>query len=367
MKHFFKASALALLLLGASCSKDEKDNSGEEIAKEAEAKEKEPLAVDLVANNVIIAGATKEEGVPPAPNGPISLDVSNTSKTALLNEGFEISLGSDANVVGAYVQFKSNDGTVADAYYDININDNASSANKAAKKSLTKKVKKVGLTSKVDDNITIDVDFGDVIEPGTFCYTICVYDGQGYVSAPSDVCVTVESWGGNSDIVGTWNVVKLTDTYNGMTEIEIIGEDNCYENSRYCEFSQDYVDYDECEILEFSKLILNADGTYTVDTKGIDKTLDDDSFGITSCDITYKEYDYSYKADGNWAYVAETGVLTVVEYSYTDVYKGETDTYTNEPGEGELVFDGVIELNDNKMVITEDYGDGETYIIHLEK
>jgi len=56
-----------------------------------------------------------------------------------------------------------------------------------------------------------------------------------------------------------------------------------------------------------------------------------------------------------------------VEYSYTDTYQGMTETRTNEPGEGDLVYNGGIELNGNKMVVSEDYGNGETFVTHLEK
>jgi hypothetical protein len=44
------------------------------------------------------------------------LDLANSGKTALLDEGFDVSLNSDAEITGAYIQVKSKDGTVSDSY-----------------------------------------------------------------------------------------------------------------------------------------------------------------------------------------------------------------------------------------------------------
>ncbi len=347
MKHFFKASALALLLLGASCSKDEKDNSGEEIAKE-----KEPLAVDLVANNVIIAGATKEEGVPPAPNGPISLDVSNTSKTALLNEGFEISLDSDANVVGAYVQFKSNDGAVADAYYDINVDDNSFS-NKGIKKSLTKRGQKAELTSKVDTDVTLDVDFEDVIEPGTFCYVICVYDAQGNISAPQEVCLTVESWGGNNDLVGFWELTKDEYTQDGETSLQNIGEENCFDQTtKLCDDVMIDIDLG-CTTVNLHNILFKEDGTYEYNYKETNKSAI--ILSEVSCNQSHRVYEFTYNSKGKWAYISEENRLVMIDYSYNSIDAGTTKAEEYDLGEGEELYDVDIELNGNDFSFVDSY------------
>jgi len=286
MKSILKTIVLTLLIFIASCSKNE-GNSNKELEKEAENKEVVPIDVAIVSDNVIIAGATKEIGAPPTPNEAISLDMSNTSKTALLNEGFEISLDSDADVVGAYVQFKGNDGTLADSYYDIDVI--ANNINSKNVKSHSTLLKKTGI-SKVDDEVTIDIDFGSKIKPGTFCYEICVYDGEGNISAPQEICVTVESWGGNSDIVGTWQVKKIIlidDNNDNMIRTLITGEPNCSEDEIYC-----------CETTEIITLVFNADGTYSANNKGTNSVLDEDAFN-NNCEIKFKKYNYNYNENGS--------------------------------------------------------------------
>ncbi|SHG76218.1 hypothetical protein [Flagellimonas flava] len=360
MNNNLKTLTLATLVLLASCSKDESSSPNTDNDQAIEALEQTPLEIDVVSDNVVIAGGQKETGTPPTPNEAISLDVSKASKTALLGEGFEVPLSSDGVITGAYIQFKSNDGTVSDTYYDIDLA--ANSSNKAT----GKKGRFSSRTAKEDTEVELDVDFNTNIEPGTFCYVICVYDAEGNISAPEEVCVTVESWGGNSAISGSWNIKKYEDTYDGETTIEIIGEKNCDEYSTYCILDESYKSVTECETLDAAVLILNEDGSYVAESSGVDEFLDNAVFEET-CDVTYKEYDYSYRGEGNWAYVADTKRLTIVEYKYTETYKEETDTEVLDAGEGELVFDGIIELDGNSMIINEDFGQGETYIVYFEK
>ncbi|SNY95220.1 hypothetical protein [Flagellimonas pacifica] len=359
MNKNLKSLTLTALVLLASCSKDESSDA-ENKDQAIEKLEQTPLNIDTVSDNVIIAGGKKETGTLPTPNKAITLDVSKASTTALLGEGFEVPLSSDGTITGAYIQFKANDGTVSDTYYDIDLNANAS--NKA-----TEKKGKASLRSaKEDSETTLDVDFNTKIEPGTFCYVICVYDADGNISAPEEICVTVESWGGNSAISGTWNIKKYVDTYDGETKTEVIGEKNCDDYSRYCSVDETYKSITECETLDSAILILNADGTYSTESKGIDEFLDEDIF-VDTCDISYKEYDYGYESEGNWAYVAETKRLTIVEYKYTETYRGETETETLNAGEGELMFDGIIDLDGKSLIINEDFGQGETYVVYFEK
>ncbi len=353
MKIILRSAVMAALLIVAACGKDEANNIAEELEQQAEEFESRPLEANVVSDNVVIKGATKENGEPPTPNGAISLDVSNTTKTALLGEGFNISIDSDANVTGAYIRFKENDGDVSDSYYDVNVASNYSG--KKAIKSDSKKHNKSS-KSKEDSDVTLDVDFDANIEPGTFCYEICVYDAEGNISNPQEVCVTVESWGGNKDVVAKWSMSKIEDFYGMEIYTDVIGEKDCDDYQEYCSQTGMYVEVTECETYEYTYLNLNADGTFYIDQKGEDETLDEEAFE-ESCEPKYLKYDYRYESEGNWAYVAETKRLTLVEYKYKELFEGETEEDVNEAGQGELIFDGKAELDGNSLIIIETFGD----------
>jgi len=100
MKHNFKIIALSVLMLLASCSKDE--NSATDNEQMSQELENTPLQANDVANNVVIPGGIKNDGTPPTPNEAITLDVSSSSNVALLGEGFDVSINSNTTVTGAY-------------------------------------------------------------------------------------------------------------------------------------------------------------------------------------------------------------------------------------------------------------------------
>ncbi|WKX78051.1 hypothetical protein [Zobellia laminariae] len=170
MKIIFRNALFAALLIAASCGKDTVENSVEKLEQEQIEQEQEELQqaeqtsldANTVSTNVIIDGGTKNDGMPPTPNEAIAVDLSETSKSAFLGEGFNISLNSEAEIVGAYIQFKTSDGTHADGYYDVNINENDSSGKKVSK---SKKKSLFSNTFKTETDKTIDVNFNTEIEP----------------------------------------------------------------------------------------------------------------------------------------------------------------------------------------------------------
>lgn len=368
MKTIFRTIAVAALVITASCGKDKVEAIIEEFDEQTEQLEQTPLEANTVSDNVLIAGATKEEGAPPTPNEAISLDTSNSGGTAFLNEGFEISLNSDSDIVGAYLQFKSNDGTLADGYHDINIASNIS-GKKFIGKSKNKK-DAFSRTAKID-NTNLDIDFNAQIEPGTFCYAICVYDGQGNISAPSEVCVTVESWGGSAAVVGKWSFVKEEITENGETEVFSLGDPDCDEWTALCNNGQE-LEMSVCYTQEYGILELKSDGSFVIDFKGVDQNYDDAAFG--ECELVYTDDTvYRYQSAGNWAFVADEMRLTLVEYSYTTEEDGTTETENVEEGNAELIYDGVAQVSGNSFVLIEEdngIGDGTndyTYKFYFEK
>ncbi len=366
MKIIFRSALVAALLIATSCGKDDDGGNSSQLEEQAEQLEQTPLEANTVADNVLIEGGSKMEGMPPTPNEAISLDISKAEKTAFLNEGFNIPVSSDGDIVGAYLQFKDNDGNLADNYYDINLSQNTSFKrileNRDSKKRSPRQVSKV-------DEANLDIDFNNRIEPGTFCYAICVYDGNGNISAPSDVCITVESWGGNNAITGKWDLVKQEYKYGDTEGITVVGEEDCNGGSYFimCADETTYT-YNNCYTADSWELIFNADGTYKYIEKGRFKGID--TFASSdACEPVYEEETNDiYKSDGNWAYSAGENRLVLVEYSWSEEEDGiVTGSETFAPGEAYLLYDGAIELEGNSLKISDIVDDIEYEILYLSK
>lgn len=365
MKIIFRSAVITAFLIVTSCGKETAQDIVKQLEEETELLEKTPLEANQVSDNVVIEGATKHDGLPPTPNEAISLDVSNAEKNAVLNEGFNIPLSSDGAITGAYVQFKSDDGTMADSYYDIDITANLSNSGKSGYRNLTKKGLR-SLAAKVD-GITLDIDFNSTIEPGTFCYEICVYDNEGNISAPQEVCVTVESWGGSQDVVGTWHLVKEIEKINGITETLLPGDIDCAEDSTVeCDGGGQVTASYYCYITESLTVIFNADGTYEFDSKDTDKELDV-AATKASCEAVYEEFNDDYLSKGNWAYVQAEKRLIMVEYQYTEDYQGEIETHTYSEGDAPLLFEGEAKIEGGSFIISIDEDSNDSYKVYLEK
>ncbi|WP_165750423.1 hypothetical protein [Cellulophaga sp. Z1A5H] len=329
MKNIFRAITLAVFVIFASCSKDDTKDQ------QAVNQETIPLAANTVSDNVIIKGGIKEEGMPPVPNEAITLDIANSGKAAFLNEGFEINLKSNVDIVGAYLQFQDESGTVSNNYYDIDLTENSSSG-------------KANTTSAKGDEFTLNVGFNSAVNSGIFCYIVCVYDGQGNISAPLQVCTTVESWGGNSDLVGTWNYTKKEVTEDGETKIVLVGENGCNERSISCEDKELF--YEDCTLIEYQNFTLNKDGTFTFEYKNVINNLD---FGATfaECEPIFKEeYVFIEKFEGFWAYREAESSLSLVFYEQVRITDGEVENRSFENGEGIVLSDTPIELNGKTLV-----------------
>ena len=348
----------ALLGVIFSCSSDDSDNN-DISTEEAEQMESTQLEADEVSAHVIIPGANKISGNPPSPNGAISLDVSNSTNTAFLGEGFDISFSSDGNPVGAYIQIQSNDGTAAGEYFDVNLASNISG--KVGKATLLNhnKGKWNSHDSKNDDS-TINVDFGLEIPPGQFCYEICVYDEQGNISEPQDVCVTVESWGGMDDMEGNWVMVREQRSENGQSIVFETGEEACYDYVFECSNGQ-VLEAEECYTRLSGEVRINSDGSYRAEFQGSDRWLNHEG-SYENCQAVYTEETFEDISEGQWAFVSDSNRLTIIEYYFRGKIDGEVDEeYTLEAGDARLVLDGTIELDGDSFVITEsrdEDGDG---------
>lgn len=343
--------SLSIILASAtmlfSCKKDE------EISHTTTTKnfESSKITLDVLKANIKIEGSEVKSGTPPTPNQKVEFELENTSQQAFQSTGFEIEIDSESGLSGAYVQLKDSEGNVADEYYDVTL-DNEIVFFKESR--LKTKEKLASKTAEDENTQFIDVQFEEELQPGEFCYVICVYDDQGNISAPQEVCVEIEAWGGTSEIVGQW--VYSHETLNGQIVDEEEGDEfsdiDCKEGGTV------EVDYDNGS--EDWMITFNQDGTYSESYIGEYVGLNYEKTYET-CLATYfspEEYEDLYK--GYWSYNSDLGTLSVVDFSYENLLDpSENEEYEN----GELYFEGVdFEVKNNQMTLSDSF-DGEDYTV----
>lgn len=348
-----------LLTVSFACSEDSENaavvNDGDDAINQLE---ETVLDEATVLDNLKIDGATKKSGAP-TPNGAISFQLDNPSTSAFLKTGFTIDIKETSDeFVGAYLQIKSIDGDVAGEYWDISNISSKSGPVKTksadSKKTMfSKNGRAIGITGG-----SITVNFLDAIQPGKFCYAICVYDGSGNISLPTEVCVEVESWGGNSTITGNWEFVSEEDIENGVSDGVIkVGEEYCEESSFYCANvtpSKEIV-YEYCDKIITLDLSFNSDGTYVLNETYEYSDIDYDASQFNCVAVGVYETSY-YKSEGKWAYDEEEEVLTLIEFYYEE--DGDSETIPD----GEAFFQGTTYVSDNILTITDtEIYDNNTY------
>ncbi|MFT5752438.1 MAG: hypothetical protein ACI828_000420 [Flavobacteriales bacterium] len=360
---------LCLLLVLAStltyCSTDEpnedemsqQDDDNGDGDSDSSNQETTILDANVVSDGIVISGASKITNGLPSPNGAIDFTLGDTG-SAVINEGFEIlfNVVDGLTIAGAYLQISSLDGTAADAYYDI---PNASFGRESTP--FISKIKK-DHSRIMDFTETLDIGFSTSVPPGQFCYTVCLYDEVGNITLPQEVCLTIESFGGNSDIVGVWNMTNIQDTYNGTTVSGGIGDELCYMEQLQCN-NGNVVNATYCEVYELLRFTLNADGTYLLEQEILDSDFDYDQTIQTCMVVDLPDTTYAYVSSGNWAYNQTQGRLVTIEYSYTENDNGDIFTDTYPTGQGEVFFDAPVSISGNSFIITQDFGDGDSYSI----
>ncbi len=353
-KNLFLA-CLAITLCFYSCSSDDSGNDGgnNELADQQNATEEQAISIANIESGIIIEGATKNDGTPPAPNGDLNFSVDNTTVSGAQNIGLNLKFSStESDIAGAYLLFNSN-GETANQYYDIpSASLNKSSSIKSSKKRSVFKSNK----SLTDDEYEIDIDFDDTFPAGKFCAELCIYDSEQNVSQIITVCIEVEAWGGNASIVGDW-ILESDNT----TDIEEIGCNNEQSVS---------VDYND-EIIKDDVLFkVAANGDYTLDIYSEYKNLDY-SATVETCAAVYEDEVEKEESlsTGKWAYNETNKSLTLVEFKYEDFINPE---YSEDIPEGELLFDSetenvTVEVVNNKLVLTFSYQDEENEVISFKR
>jgi len=361
INHSLLFAFAALLLL--SCNSDD-----EAVINQTGVSETTPIAKEKVFDNVIVEGATKEVGAPNAPNQAVSFTLNKKNTNAVLTDGFDIGISSNDNVTGAYFQIKDTDGNLAGGYYDIDLSlvGNRAQSDKNKKSiertnQLFKPTKKQQEKSNaIEDEFVVDVNFTPTIEPGTFCYVVCVYDAEGNISEPQEVCVTVQSWGGNDDLIGVWNFTKTEEFYAGETETINVGVENCDTYTLNCN-NGSALDYDECYMIDSFKFTINSDGTYVYEVYEQDNLLDYNA-SETACDIIEIVENDHYVSRGNWAYDQQKEEFIIVEFEYTETDEfgiDQTETYVN----GEAYVSKLKSaVNGNILTLTDEYFDANDIV-----
>lgn len=310
-------------------------------------------ASNTITDNIIITGSAKIMGVPPTPNGAISLDLSSVTKTGLPEEGFDIDFSSEVDVVGAYIQFKATDAAISDSYFDVDLLKNAEAPDTDSKS-------KRRMSAKMPSDNAINIDFTPQLQTGNFCYVICVYDQAGNISAPQEVCVTVNSWGGNPDLIGTWNLTRNEEIFDGEIDTETVGIEDCDEP-----IGTDSTDT-RCYLIEYWTLIFNNDSTFEFTIKEFNRDTADEPDFVDFDIETIK---------GNWSYDPVTGELIIAIYYYQYEENGVVlDTEIDAIGDADISRVQRMEIGVTTLNLIWDEldnsGDGnidESYIEYYEK
>ena len=252
-----KSKILALFVLITfgltSCSKDKDDDTTEVDGYAANvAQEDAIMSVEEV--NISIPGLTATKSPLPVANGNISMEVPSKESFAFPTVGFAVKLSTQTEFTGIYLKLSG-----ATEYYDI---PKESLTSARAQGSDTKTEPNLNIvTADPQGNYEVNVQFGADIKPGTFCYEICIYDGNGNISTPQEVCVTVKFFGGNDALVGTWILDNMT---SGDSEKLLPGDNFCREYREMCQGTGEFYTVKDCNKVPEINITIEKVGDYTL-------------------------------------------------------------------------------------------------------
>jgi len=252
-----------------------------------------------VLDNLLIQGSIKKEGDPPTDNsGGLSFTIEGERAIGLYDEGFDFDTSSEKEIAGIYLRVKKND-AISDGYFKIEPSEPAA-------------------------KIYVDTDFGKELGAGSnfgvatynICYEVRVYDPQGNVSEPKDICFDLLGWGQDTSIARAWELQYYEEVENGAVLTRDIAEVQCGNGPETSCFSMDD------KFFSF-----NDDGTFMLQT------------------LTYKyenghndsEFDrYEEEIKGKWVYLENR--LYLIVYQNTML---ENETLTKdidfEPGKAKII------------------------------
>ncbi|GGG40349.1 hypothetical protein GCM10011414_07320 [Croceivirga lutea] len=297
------------------------------------------IALEQISSEITIVDGTAVQGLPPQPNGSLDFQIATEDQSAYLGTGFLITVSSDDTPTGAYILFKDANGNAAESYFDVNF-----AAEKSAKRlGLRGKHATTSQTAKMVDNQFIEVAFTQNMPTGNFCYDICLYDNANNISQIVTRCVTVDEWGGDTNITGNW-------LFDRELENGIVLSNDAGETTVACNAGGSITVLEEMIEKDDWFLSLQPGGDYYEEYDFLSYDLDVDKTAA-DCEAAYLTTEIAYKDRyiGKWSYNASG--LTIVDFAYEDL----NDSANNETFEsGELYFYEVdAEIIDGELVLSE--------------
>ena len=345
-KSIFLFAFLCFAFTITSCSNDDNETTPPTVVDPFAGNSSVEDAVITISNDdidVAAIGATILSTLP-EPNGEtIEMTVPSEESLAFPEEGFNIKLTPKADFEGIYVQLNGANG--ATDYLDI------------PKSSLVSEYDQNFSPRNEDPSYEINIDFGSNIKPGTFCYKICIYDAEGNISAPIEVCVTVKFFGGNIDLIGEWNLNTMKQIAEDVTSQEYAaGAYVCeldYETE--CEGSGLNIELNYCDAVPEIKLAINQDGTYTATITQEKSTYE--VVDSATCSVLTKENEPAQTSieEGNWSFdldgINQKRLILIIRKETLILAGSEPDVKTYESGESSLE-ENVLNVSGNNFDIT---------------
>ena len=304
---------------------------------------------DLVSNSIVIEKAIKNEGNPPAPstdpNAPSLYEESEDDFGAVAGQSFYLDPKvNEGQPAGIYFQIKG-----SNEYFDVPLTSGSSGGRFGTRKSNSRLFRH----ARTAENDVIEIQIPDNLEPGEFCALYCIYDEEGRVSNVVEICIEIIEFGGEgSDFFSaqTWEMVSVSNTEDGVTEIEVPGEDYFDDmvTSVLCEGDQ----YQTITVTETYRtnhfyVTFSDNGAYKFEAEYFEKVFDWEN--STCTDVKLKERTEIEEETGVWTYDDTSKTLTVVT-EYVDDYDGQT--YTD-------ILKFNIELVNDQLVLSKDDDDDD--------
>lgn len=297
------------------------------------------IALEQISSEITIVDGVAIQGLPPQPSGNLDFQIATEDQSAYLGSGFLITISSDDTPTGAYILFKDANGNAAESYFDVNF-----AAEKSAKRlGLRGKHGANNQTAKVVDNQVIEVTFTQNMPTGNFCYDICLYDNANNISQIVTRCVTVDEWGGDTNITGNW-------LFDRELENGVVLSNDAGETTVACNAGGTITVLEEMIEKDDWFLSLQPGGDYYEEYDFLSYDLDDDKTAA-DCEAAYVTTENAYRDRyiGKWSYNASG--LTIVDFAYEDLNNSaNNETYES----GELYFYEVeAEIIDGELVLSE--------------
>lgn len=328
-----------------SCSKDDSPTKATNTEQPQEVTEDKPVELSVLETEVKIGTLTQKKGMPPVPVGNVDFKINTSKQEGYQKNGFNIKFSSTSDVKGAYILFQDVNGNKSKSYFDV---PKTSFGNKSTKTRMIAKSSQENPVETSGEQV-IDVDFTDNFPPGEFCYEICLYDANNNVSAIEKICVKVEAWGGNSNLLGDWELDRFVSEDDDMTNV-------------YCTSGDSIKVKWNKTIKEDIYFNVKADGSYEVASHNIEEELDYEASSKGCKAVYFPQTEEKTKSIGKWAYNEGNKTITLVGFQHID----ELDDKNNETHpKGELMLDKAkVEFKNNELHITTDEGteDEETAV-----